>query len=121
MTSFFTQIRTQFKRRPAYQKWLFWLVSVYLLFCAILGGLIPAIAKQQLPQQLGEILGRQVIVQDIHINPFTTELTVTGFAINEQSDDAQFVSFDRLYANLQVWQSLRLMVHSVGRCRVRTA
>ncbi|WP_282110858.1 DUF748 domain-containing protein [Shewanella algicola] len=109
MTSFFTQVRTRYKRRPAYQKWLFWLVSLYLLFCAILGGLIPAIAKQQLPQQLGDILGRQVIVQDIRINPFTTELTVTGFAINEQNDDAQFVSFDRLYANLQVWQSLRLM------------
>ncbi|GGP39599.1 DUF748 domain-containing protein [Shewanella saliphila] len=109
MTSFFTQVRTRYKRRPAYPKWLFWLVSLYLLFCAILGGLIPAIAKQQLPQQLGDILGRQVIVQDIRINPFTTELTVTGFAINEQNDDAQFVSFDRLYANLQVWQSLRIM------------
>lgn len=109
MTSFITPIRTYFKRRPTYQKWLLGLVIMYLLLCAILGGLIPAIAKQQLPQQLGEILGRHVIVQDIRINPFTTELTVTGFAINEQSNDTQFVSFERLYANLQVWQSIRLM------------
>ncbi|GGP72862.1 hypothetical protein GCM10009410_00350 [Shewanella ulleungensis] len=109
MTSFFAQLRTGFKRRPRYQKWLFWLVSLYLFFCAILGGLIPAVAKQQLPQQLSDILGRQVTLQNIEINPFTTELKVTGFAINEQKQDSQFVSFERLYANLQVWQSIRLM------------
>ncbi|MGI2171840.1 DUF748 domain-containing protein [Shewanella sp. MF05960] len=109
MKSFFAQLRTSFKRRPRYQKWLFWLVSVYLLLCAILGGLIPAVAKQQLPQQLSDILGRQVTLQNVEINPFTTELTVTGFAINEQKQDTQFVSFERLYANLQVWQSIRLM------------
>ncbi|GGQ18972.1 hypothetical protein GCM10009411_19000 [Shewanella litoralis] len=109
MTSFFAQLRTGVKRRPRYQKWLLAIVSLYLLFCAILGGLIPAVAKQQLPQQLSDILGREVTLQNIEINPFTTELTVTGFTINEQKQDAQFVSFERLYANLQVWQSIRLM------------
>jgi hypothetical protein len=109
MTSFLTQLRTGFQRRPQYQQWLFWLFSLYLVFCALLGGLIPAIAKQQLPQQLSEMLGRKVTLQDIKINPFTTELTLTGFSISEQKDDITFVSFERLYANLQVWQSLGLM------------
>uniref|UniRef100_UPI0040489B3C DUF748 domain-containing protein n=1 Tax=Shewanella sp. TaxID=50422 RepID=UPI0040489B3C len=104
-----TQLRTGFQRRPQYQQWLFWLFSLYLVFCALLGGLIPAIAKQQLPQQLSEMLGRKVTLQDIKINPFTTELTLTGFSISEQKDDVTFVSFERLYANLQVWQSLGLM------------
>ncbi|UAL41468.1 DUF748 domain-containing protein [Shewanella inventionis] len=108
MTSIFSQTITAFKRRPSYQKWLFWLVSAYLLWCIVLGGIIPAIAKQQLPQQLSEMLGRHVTVQDIRINPFTTEITLSGFTINEANDDTAFVSFERLYANLQVWQSLSL-------------
>ncbi|MGI2106797.1 DUF748 domain-containing protein [Shewanella frigidimarina] len=106
MTSFFAQLRSAVTPRSRILKLALYGFTVYLLGCAVLGGLIPYIAKQQAPTILTEQLGRNVTLQDISINPFTLELTVSGFAINELDSPKTFASFATAYGNIQFWQSI---------------
>ena len=106
MTSFFAQLRSAVTPRSRILKLALYGFTVYLLGCAVLGGLIPYIAKQQAPTILTEQLGRNVTLQDISINPFTLELTVSGFAINELDSPKTFASFATAYGNIQLWQSI---------------
>ncbi len=106
MTSFFAQLRSAVTPRSRILKLALYGFTVYLLSCAVLGGLIPYIAKQQAPTILTEQLGRNVTLQDISINPFTLELTVSGFAINELDSPKTFASFATAYGNIQLWQSI---------------
>lgn len=106
MTSFFAQLRSAVTPRSRILKLALYGFTVYLLGCAVLGGLIPYIAKQQAPTILTEQLGRKVTLQDISINPFTLELTVSGFAINELDSPKTFASFATAYGNIQLWQSI---------------
>ncbi|ABI71446.1 DUF748 domain-containing protein [Shewanella frigidimarina] len=106
MNSFFAQLRSAVTPRSRILKLALYGFTVYLLGCAVLGGLIPYIAKQQAPTILTEQLGRNVTLQDISINPFTLELTVSGFAINELDSPKTFASFATAYGNIQLWQSI---------------
>ncbi|MGI2111556.1 DUF748 domain-containing protein [Shewanella frigidimarina] len=106
MTSFFAQLRSAVTPRSRILKLALYGLTVYLLGCAVLGGLIPYIAKQQAPTILTEQLGRNVTLQDISINPFTLELAVSGFAINELDSPKTFASFATAYGNIQLWQSI---------------
>ncbi|WP_350999261.1 DUF748 domain-containing protein [Shewanella sp. TB7-MNA-CIBAN-0143] len=106
MTSFFAQLRSAVTPRSRILKFALYGLTVYLLGCAVLGGLIPYIAKQQAPTILTEQLGRNVTLQDISINPFTLELAVSGFEINELDSPKTFASFAAAYGNIQLWQSI---------------
>ncbi|MFT6133508.1 MAG: hypothetical protein ACJAW2_002247, partial [Shewanella sp.] len=106
MTSFFAQLRSAVTPRSRILKLALYGLTVYLLGCAVLGGLIPYIAKQQVPTILTEQLGRNVTLQDISINPFTLELAVSGFEINELDSPKTFASFAAAYGNIQLWQSI---------------
>jgi len=106
MTSFLAQLRSAVKPHSRIQKLTLYGLTIYLLSCAVLGGLIPYIAKQQAPEILAEQLGRNVSLQDISINPFTLELTVSGLVINELNSQQTFASLATLYSNIQLWQSI---------------
>ncbi|AZG72952.1 DUF748 domain-containing protein [Shewanella livingstonensis] len=92
--------------RPRIQKLALYGLTVYLLGCAVLGGLVPYIAKQQAPTLLTEQLGRDVSLQDVSINPFTLEFSVSGLVINELNSQQTFASLATAYGNIQLWQSL---------------
>ncbi|MGX9462465.1 DUF748 domain-containing protein [Shewanella sp. A14] len=106
MTSFFSQLSSAFRLRSRIQKLTFYMFAFYLLGCAIFGGLIPYIAKQQAPVILTEQLGRNVTLQDIRINPFTLEITLSGLVINELNSQKIFASLAIAYGNIQLWQSI---------------
>ncbi|WP_175405809.1 DUF748 domain-containing protein [Shewanella sp. MEBiC00475] len=106
MTSFFTQMCSAVKPRSRLQKISYYIVAIYLFGCALLGGLIPYIVKQQAPTLLTEQLGRSVTLQDIRINPFTLELTLSGLVVKKLNSQQTFVSLANLYGNIQIWQSI---------------
>ncbi|WP_350433091.1 DUF748 domain-containing protein [Shewanella sp. H8] len=106
MTSFFTQLYSAIKPRSRLQKISYYIVAIYLLGCVLLGGLIPYIAKQQAPAFLTEQLGRTVTLQDITINPFSLEFSLSGLTIKELDSQQTFVSLANLYGNIQLWQSM---------------
>ncbi|MGE6570699.1 DUF748 domain-containing protein [Shewanella vesiculosa] len=106
MTSYFSQMRSAINSRFRIQKLALYGLTLYLLGCAVLGGVIPYIAKQQAPAILAEQLGRSMTLQDVRINPFTLELNISGLVINEFNSQQTFASLANVYANIQLWQSI---------------
>ena len=69
------------------------LVAVYGLFGALV---LPLLAKKIGAEKLGEKIGREVIIDDVAINPFTLTATVKGMRALEADRRTPFASFDTL-------------------------
>jgi len=75
------------------------LAGLVLLY-AVLGFLVvPAVVKARLPGTLSRLLGREVVVGRVRLNPFTLAATVEGFAVKER-DGSDFLGWDRLRVRL---------------------
>ncbi|HAS64022.1 MAG TPA: ATPase [Vibrio sp.] len=85
-------------------RWSTYALSAYLFYAALLGLLVPYIAKQQIPEQVSKLTERPVTLTDVTINPFTLQFDVHQFAILEQ--EKPFVSFENASIKLSFWQSI---------------
>ncbi|GJQ60616.1 MAG: DUF748 domain-containing protein [Candidatus Scalindua sp. AMX11] len=75
--------------------------AVFLLY-TILGFFIaPTIVRSNLVSILTETFGRQVVVEQVRINPFALSLTVGDLEMSEPNGE-RFFHFDELYVNFQV-------------------
>lgn len=68
--------------------------------------ILPALLKMQLPGLLHDSTGRHASVEKIAFNPFDFCLEIQGFSLQDKDGQA-FVAFDRLYADLAVFSSIR--------------
>jgi Domain of Unknown Function (DUF748) len=85
-----------------------WAGSVVALY-AVIGFLVaPPIVRSQLERNLAELLGRQVTVERVRINPFALSASVLGFAIKERDGDAKLFAFDELYVDFTLSSVFRL-------------
>ncbi len=76
-------------------------ISVALF--AVLGFfVVPPVARHVAQKQLGELLGRKVVIDRIRLNPFALSLTIEGFRIYETDQTTPFFGFSRLYVNAQL-------------------
>ncbi|MES1165165.1 MAG: DUF748 domain-containing protein [Verrucomicrobiota bacterium] len=70
---------------------------------ALVGFLVvPPIARRMAQNQLGALLGREVKIAKVRLNPFALSLTVEGFEIREADGAGVFLGFARLYVNAQL-------------------
>lgn len=83
------------------------LIIVGLVVLYSLAGfiLLPKFMQSKLPELVASETGRHVSIERIEFNPFSLELSLQGFVMQE-NDLQTFVSFDEFFANLQVWSSL---------------
>ena len=96
---------TALARAPRTRKIAIWVISIVVAI-GILGALVaPYLLRGMLADQLTAKLHRQVSIQQMRINPFAMSVTVRGFLMKERQGSATAVSFDELYANLEL-QSL---------------
>ncbi len=96
---------TALARAPRTRKIAIWVISIVVAI-GILGALVaPYLLRGVLADQLTAKLHRQVSIEQIRINPFAMSVTVRGFLMKERQGSATAVSFDELYANLEL-QSL---------------
>ncbi|RJX34267.1 MAG: DUF748 domain-containing protein [Desulfurivibrio sp.] len=87
------------------QRWSI-IVCCTMLFYTVFGfWILPAIVRSQLEKKLSQALHRQTTVQEVKINPYTLQVAVGGFNIQEPEGNKPFVSFASLQVNLQ-WVSL---------------
>jgi len=60
--------------------------------------------------KLTKNLDRQVIIQDIDINPYMLSATIKGLSIKARDGSGNLASFDRLYLNVQLISAVKLGV-----------
>lgn len=111
-----TQWRQRFKTLPKYQRVLSYLAALYALYLIVLGGIVPMVLERQLPQKATQLLGREVTIGEIHINPFLLRVTVKQGAIANWSQqvDPKLFSFEQFQAQFQFWQSLFTLTPTVS-------
>jgi hypothetical protein len=84
-----------------------WAVGLVALFAVLGFFAVPPIAKHYLVKSLSEMLGRQVAIQAVKINPFALTAVVRGFSVKEPGSPEVFVSFEELFVDLQAESVIR--------------
>jgi hypothetical protein len=104
MSNKFKAAVTKFRCFPRYIRWSSYVLSAYLIYAALLGLLVPYIAKQQIPKQVSTLIERPVTLADVRINPFTLQFDIDQFAILEQAKP--FLQFEQASVQVNFWQSI---------------
>ena len=91
-------------RHPRTRKIAIWLAAIFA-FTVILALAAPPLLRNKIASELSAKLHRPTSIEQIWFNPLTMSLTVRGFLVKERQGSATAVSFDELYANLEL-QSL---------------
>ncbi len=91
--------------------WLALCVTAGLVSLYALGGfwLAPRVARAQLEEHVAQTLHRKISVGEIRFNPFTFEVTIGDFSLQE-ADGAPLVAFRRLYINAELASLLQRAV-----------
>ncbi|WP_417883279.1 DUF748 domain-containing protein [Vibrio rumoiensis] len=97
---------SRFKQAPRFIRITTYLTVAYATYALILGLIIPSIAQSQVPSVLSDLLGRQVKIEKVRINPFLLRFRVDGFDIKESDAKQSFVSFERLDLQVGFWRSV---------------
>ncbi|WP_105901762.1 DUF748 domain-containing protein [Vibrio gangliei] len=106
MPSALKQAYTRFKQAPLSLRIFSYLLVAYGVYAIVLGLIIPSVLQSQAPKQLSTLLGRDVQIQQVRINPFLLRVRISGFEIKEQSNDDAFVKFEKLDVQLGFWKSV---------------
>ncbi|MFH1217183.1 MAG: DUF748 domain-containing protein [Pseudomonadota bacterium] len=105
---------SHWKHLSRLQRWSI-IFSAALLFYTLFGFFIlPLILRSQLEKQVAAFSERHTVVREVKFNPYTLELAINGFQVNEKGSEKPFVSFDGLRVNFQAMSLLKraLMVKS---------
>lgn len=76
-------------------------IIALLLFTVTGFFILPPILKAVLTTKLSEQLHRPVAIAEIRINPFMLTVAVKRVSVGDRAGDANFLSFDELFLNLQ--------------------
>src|SRR5262245_52395335 len=105
MTPQITELRgraNEIARHPRTRKIAIWVVAIVAAFGILAGLVAPPLLRGKVASMLSEKLHRQVSIEQIRINPFAMSVTVRGFLVKERQGSATALSFDELYANLEL-------------------
>src|SRR5512141_1731327 len=76
--------------------------AVAVAVWALLGvAVLPAVLRPVVEKRLAESLHRPVRLRALALNPFTLSATLDGLDVKERGGAGPFLSFERLYANLE--------------------
>ncbi|MED5387734.1 MAG: DUF748 domain-containing protein [Pseudomonadota bacterium] len=98
------------KRSSWKVKTLIILASLYLLYALLGFFLAPGLVKDNARQALADLTGRDVVIDEVRINPLVLSATVQGFAIQDEQTDV-LLGFEQLYVNFQLSSLFRWSWH----------
>ncbi|MCX7770759.1 MAG: DUF748 domain-containing protein [Proteobacteria bacterium] len=91
-----------FKKRKIIKRLIF-ILFVSFVFSILVGFfIVPPVLKKLLVDKLSENLNRKVQIEKISFNPFNFKLEIKNFKINELNSNDLFISFDRLFIDLEL-------------------
>ncbi|MED5239112.1 MAG: DUF748 domain-containing protein [Pseudomonadota bacterium] len=89
------------KRISWKRKTLVILAGLYLLY-VLLGFLVaPGLVQRNAVEILADLTGREVVIEEVKINPLTLSAKVNGFAIKDEQTEV-LAAFESLYVNFQL-------------------
>ena len=106
MKAAMTNILNRFKSAPRPLRIFTYILLTYVTYALLLGVVTPAVIESQAPKKLSELLGRQVQITEVKINPFILRFQINGFAIAEQNGTDNFTGFEQMEFELNFWESL---------------
>ncbi|MGB7951567.1 MAG: DUF748 domain-containing protein, partial [Candidatus Binatia bacterium] len=98
---------TDIARHPRTRKIAIWVIAI-VAFVYLVTFAAPPLLRNKIASELSAQLHRPVSIEEIWFNPFAMSLTVRGFLVKEPQGSATAVSFDELYANLELQSLFRL-------------
>ncbi len=107
------QFYTRFKSAPKFVRVSTYLSITYLTYAAAVGLIAPAVIESQAPKQIGQLLGREIQVEKVSINPFLLRAKIDNFAILESNRQQTFTQFKSLEVELNFWRSLFTLTPTV--------
>lgn len=84
------------------QKFVFWSLIAVILYTLTGFFAAPPLLKLVLERKIPEILHRSIAIKKIKLNPYTLTATVENFSLQQKENSADFISFERLFVNLQL-------------------
>jgi hypothetical protein len=81
-------------------------IVVIVLILAVLI-ILPGYIRSYIEEHDQELVGREITIGDIDINYFTASLEVTDFAMKETDGETNFVSFERMFTDANLWSIFR--------------
>ena len=77
-------------------------VAAFLLLCGIGAVAVPLVIQHVVLDRLGDSIGRQVTIERTRFNPFKLTLTARDVRVADQEGAADFVTIERLLADLSI-------------------
>ena len=102
----FKNAQLAFSRQPKWFRITSYLATAYLCYAIILGAVIPAVLKAKLPNMAADVLGRQVELNDVSINPFLLNAELSQFTIFEQNGKTPFFTVESFALDVAFLRSL---------------
>jgi len=104
---------TRFKSAPKYIRVTTYLSLAYAAYAIIVGLIAPAIIQSQAPKQLGQLLGREVKIDKISINPFLLKSNIDNVSVLEKDQQQVFSQLQSLEVEINFWRSLLTLTPTI--------
>ncbi|MGZ8153454.1 MAG: DUF748 domain-containing protein, partial [Methylovulum sp.] len=99
------------------RKWISVIIALWVLYTLTGFFLLPAVVRYKLPDIIRKSNGRESSITAVDFDPYQFSLRLQGCEIKEK-DGSSFVKFEELYADINVWQSLRNGLFSFAELRL---
>ncbi|MEQ5809079.1 DUF748 domain-containing protein [Alteromonas sp. NFXS44] len=110
---------SSFSRKPLWLRLSVYFLLIYITYALLAGVVLPAVLKATVPDKLTDMLGREVTVKDISVNPFLLRAEVSDFSIKEAERDENFFALQALTVDLGFWQTLTSFTPTVENIALR--
>lgn len=104
---------TRFKSAPKYLRVSTYLLLAYAAYAIIVGLIAPTIIESQGPKQLRQLLGREVKIEKVSINPFLLKSKINNVSVLESDQQQVFSQFQSLEIELNFWRSLLTLTPTI--------
>ena len=84
----------------------YWIIGTFLILLLITLLLLPTLIKNYTTKNSKELFGRQINVEKLNYNYFTSTAKIIDFKMLESNDSDTFISFDTLIVNLEPFRLL---------------
>jgi hypothetical protein len=93
-----------------------WIAGALLALSAVAYLATPPIARHYAQKYLGEVLGREVSIERVLVNPFRLTAEVGGLRVMEADGSGEALAFDALRANLEIESVVRkgIVLHELA-------